>query len=120
MDDLEYLPRMPRDPAVPIGCIGSGFIMADCHLVAYRKAGFQPLAIATRRRQQAEQTAQRHSIEVVYDSYQQLLDDERLQVIDIAVPPDVQLEVISEVVLRPHIRGVLAQKPLAANTYDAT
>lgn len=120
MHDLEYLPRMPRDLAVPIGCIGSGFIMADCHLVAYHKAGFQPLAIATRRRQQAEQTAQRHSIEVVYDSYQQLLDDERLQVIDIAVPPDVQLEVIREVVLRPHIRGVLAQKPLAGNTDDAT
>ena len=31
-----------------IGCIGSGFIMADCHLVSYRNAGFNPVAIASR------------------------------------------------------------------------
>ena len=38
--DLDYLPRLPRDKQVGIGCIGAGFIMADCHLVAYRQAGF--------------------------------------------------------------------------------
>jgi predicted dehydrogenase len=119
ISSLNYLPTMPRDRRVPIGCIGSGFIMADCHLVAYRQVGFNPLAIASRRRDQADQVAKRHEIATVYDSYLQLLDDERLQVIDIAVPPDVQLEVIRAVVQRPHIRGVLAQKPLAANTQDA-
>ena len=36
-----------------IGCIGSGFIMNDCHLVAYRKAGFNPVAIASRTRDNA-------------------------------------------------------------------
>ena len=36
--DLDYLPRLPSDRQVPIGCIGAGFIMADCHLVAYRQA----------------------------------------------------------------------------------
>ena len=45
---LDYLPRLPREKSVPIGGIGSGFIMADCHLVAYRKAGFNPVAIASR------------------------------------------------------------------------
>ena len=45
---LEYLPRLPRDKSVGIGCIGTGFIMADCHLVAYRQAGFRPVAIAAR------------------------------------------------------------------------
>ena len=33
----------------PIGCIGAGFIMDECHLVAYRNAGFNPVAIASRR-----------------------------------------------------------------------
>ena len=46
--DLDYLPKLPRDKNVSIGCIGAGFIMADCHLVAYRKAGFNPVAIASR------------------------------------------------------------------------
>ena len=45
---IEHLPRLPRDKSIGIGCIGSGFIMADCHLVAYRKAGFNPVAIAAR------------------------------------------------------------------------
>ena len=36
---LDYLPRLPREKSAPIGCIGSGFIMADCHLVAYRETG---------------------------------------------------------------------------------
>ena len=46
--DLDYLPTMPKNRAVGIGCIGAGFIMADCHLVAYRQAGFNPVAIASR------------------------------------------------------------------------
>ena len=36
---------------------------------------------------------------------------------DIAVPPDIQLEVVEEVVRHSHIRGILAQKPLS-NDYD--
>ncbi|MEM8668547.1 MAG: Gfo/Idh/MocA family oxidoreductase [Planctomycetota bacterium] len=120
MSELNHLADLPRNRDTPIGCIGSGFIMADCHLVAYRDAGFSPIAIASRRKEQAQQVADRHQIDTVYDTYQQLLDDDRLQVIDIAVPPDVQLEVVREVVKRPHVRGVLAQKPLASNTQDAT
>jgi hypothetical protein len=32
--DVDHLPPMPRDLGPGIGCIGAGFIMADCHLVA--------------------------------------------------------------------------------------
>jgi hypothetical protein len=44
--DLDYLPKLPKHKRVPIGCIGAGFIMADCRLVAYRQAGFNPVASA--------------------------------------------------------------------------
>lgn len=117
--ELEYLPRLPRDLQVPIGCIGSGFIMADCHLVAYRNAGFQPLAIASRRRDQAREVAARHQIPRVYESYQQLLTDPDLRVVDVAVPPDVQRSVIAEIVRHRQIRGILAQKPLGMNYAEA-
>jgi len=50
---LDYLPHLPKHKDTPIGCIGSGFIMADCHLVAYKKAGFNPVAIASRTRANA-------------------------------------------------------------------
>lgn len=117
---LEYLPRLPRDRSIPIGCIGSGFIMADCHLVAYRKAGFNPVAIASRVPEHAKQVARRHGLEKAYSTYGELLADPRIQVVDIAVPPDIQLEVVREVVKHgDHIRGVLAQKPLGVNYVEA-
>ena len=58
--DLGYLPRLPKDKSTPIGCIGSGFIMADCHLVAYKKAGFNPVAIASHNPEKALKVAERH------------------------------------------------------------
>ncbi len=118
--DLDYLPRMPGNKAVRIGCIGSGFIMADCHLVAYRNAGLNPAAIASRRPDHVREVARRHGIPKVYDDYRSLLDDPEIEVIDIAVPPDLQLDVIREVVRRrDHIRGVLAQKPLGCSCAEA-
>ncbi len=110
---------MPRNRDVAIGCIGSGFIMADCHLVAYRAAGFNPIAIAARDFHKAKAVADRHSIGKVYETYKELLDDRRIEVVDIAVPPDVQLQVVRDVVRRSHISGILAQKPLAGSFADA-
>jgi predicted dehydrogenase len=113
---LNYLPRMPQNKQVAIGCIGAGFIMDECHLVAYRNAGFYPIAIASRTRQRADEVAGRHGISAVYDDYRALLADRRVEVVDIAVPPDIQFEVICETVRHAdHIRGVLAQKPLGVS-----
>src|SRR3954447_20026321 len=118
--ELDYLPRMPKDKSIAIGCIGSGFIMADCHLVAYRNAGFNPVAIASKTREHADSVAQRHSIGKVYGDYRELLKDRSVEVLDIAVPPDLQLGVVREAVKHAdHIRGILAQKPLAMNLTEA-
>ena len=54
-----------------IGCIGSGFIMNDCHLVAYAKAGFNPVAITSRTRENAAKCAEQNNISKVYDSIDQ-------------------------------------------------
>jgi predicted dehydrogenase len=121
-NELDQLPVLPQDRAVGIGCIGAGFIMADCHLVAYRGGGLNPVAIASRREEQAREVAQRHEIESVYPTYQDLLCDQRVEVVDIAVPPDHQADVVKEVVRRSQaqeskIRGILAQKPLGCS-YD--
>jgi predicted dehydrogenase len=118
--ELEYLPRLPRRKDVPIGCIGAGFIMRDCHLVAYRQAGFCPLAIASRSYDRAKEVAARHGIPRCYQTWHELLDDPDIVVVDIAVPPDRQPEIIAEVVRHAdHIRGILAQKPLAMSYAEA-
>jgi hypothetical protein len=117
--DLDYLPRLPKDKKVGIGCIGSGFIMADCHLVAYRNAGFNPVAIASRTPARAKAVAERHNIPKSYDTYQEMLADTRVEVVDVAVPPDLQLDVIREITRHKHIRGILAQKPLGSDYKEA-
>jgi predicted dehydrogenase len=111
---------MPRNKQPGIGCIGAGFIMADCHLVAYRQAGFNPVAIASRTRDRAAAVAERHGIGRVYEDYRELLADPQVSVADIAVPPDVQLPVIREAVRHAgRLRGILAQKPLGASFAEA-
>jgi predicted dehydrogenase len=118
--ELDYLPKLPKNKDVGIGCIGAGFIMADCHLVAYRQAGFRPLAITSRTRDRTRAVAERHAIPKVYETYQELLADPEVEVIDIAVPPDVQLSVIREAVKhKKHLRGILAQKPLGMDYAEA-
>ncbi len=118
--DLDFRPKLPRDMSPRIGCIGAGFIMADCHLVAYRQAGLNPVAICSGSRSRADEVAKRHGLATVHDNYQALLADKSIEVIDIAVPPDVQIDVVREAVKHAdHIRGILAQKPLGMNFAEA-
>ncbi|MCO6455734.1 MAG: Gfo/Idh/MocA family oxidoreductase [Pirellulaceae bacterium] len=116
---LDYLPRLPRDRQVPIGCIGAGFIMSDCHLPAYRQSGLNPVAITSRSPGKAAEVARRFNLRH-YASCRQMLDDGQIQVVDIAVPPDVQLDVVREIVGQPGpVRAILAQKPLGINYSQA-
>src|SRR6266478_413237 len=118
--ELDYLPRLPRRKDFRIGCVGAGFIMRDCHLVAYRQAGFNPVAIASRDPAHARAVAEAHGIPRCHVSPADLLADRDIEVLDIAVPPDVQPALIREAVKHAgHIRGILAQKPLAMSYCEA-
>jgi predicted dehydrogenase len=117
--DLHIHSPLPRRKDFRIGVFGSGFIVNDCHLVAYRKAGFNPVAIASRARANAQKAADRHGIETVYDHFDQLLDDPSIEVLDIAVPPNVQAGLIRAACRRKTVRGILAQKPLGMNFAEA-
>src|SRR5205823_14514922 len=103
---LDYLPRLPRRKDFRIGCVGAGFIMRDCHLVAYRQAGFNPIAIASRKPEHAKEVAQAFNVPRVHRDYADLLADKSVEVLDIAVPPDVQPSVIRAAVEhKDHLRG---------------
>src|SRR5437660_1863117 len=103
---LDYLPRLPRRLDYRIGCIGAGFIMRDCHLVAYRQAGFNPVAIASRHPEHARTVAALHGIARCHDTVDALLRDRAVEVLDIAVPPDLQPDLIRQAVgHHDHIRA---------------
>lgn len=117
---LDYRARLPRRKDWRIGCIGAGFIMRDCHLVAYREAGFNPVAITSRHPERARETAEARGVARCYATQDELLRDPSIEVLDIAVPPDVQPAVIREAVQHAdHIKGILAQKPLAMTVAEA-
>lgn len=123
MIDLNLDYEFPLDSDLDqfaIGVIGAGFIIRDCHLVAYQQAGFRVAGIASRTRERAEQVAALRGVPQVFATYHELLLDPSIQVIDIGVPPQYQLDVIRDVVQHAdHIRGILAQKPLAMSLSDA-
>jgi predicted dehydrogenase len=117
---LDYLPRLPRRKDWRIGCVGAGFIMRDCHLVAYRQAGFNPVAIASRHPGHARAVAELHHIPRCHATVADLLADTDLEVLDVAVPPDVQPAILRQAVEHGgHLRGILAQKPLAMSYREA-
>ena len=102
-----------------IGCIGAGAIMADQHLAAYQLAGFPVVAIASRTKANAQAVADRYDIATVHETPEQLIADPAIEILDIAYPPDLQPALIRAALAQPHIKAVLAQKPLALDLDEA-
>jgi predicted dehydrogenase len=117
---LDYRPRLPRRRDMRIGCIGAGFIMRDCHLVAYRQAGFNPVAIASRSAERAGAVAATFGIARCHATVADLLADPAIEVLDVAVPPAAQPDILRAATRHAdHIQGILAQKPLAMTYREA-
>ncbi len=108
-----------RETGLRIGAIGAGMIMAEVHLEAYRQAGFNVVAIASRTESRARSLADRYGIPAVHSTPLELIADENVDVVDIAYPPDLQPDLIRAALAEDHIKGVLAQKPLALTLEEA-
>lgn len=118
--NLEHIPQPPKKKDYRIGAIGAGFIMRDCHLVAYRHAGYNVVGITSRPPDQAREVARLRDIPKVYETTAELLADSSIEIVDIAVPPHIQLSIVREAVKQAtHLKGILAQKPLAMNYQEA-
>src|SRR5207237_4805658 len=65
--------------------------------------------------ERARLVASAHGIPTVYETVEELLDDRSIEVLDIAVPPPEQLELVRSACARKSVKGILAQKPLAMN-----
>src|SRR5213592_900714 len=100
---LDHKPYLPQRKDFRIGCLGAGFIMRDCHLVAYRQAGFVPVAIASRDVATAKAVAAQHNLKV-HATYHDLLADSSIEIIDVAVPPDAQPELIRAACRHKHVK----------------
>lgn len=102
-----------------IGCVGAGMIMAECHLAAYKEAGFPVVAIASRTKANAAKVAKRWDIPKVHDTPRKLIEDQEVEILDLAFPPDQQPALIRHALKQKHIKAILAQKPLALSVKEA-
>src|ERR1039458_9297845 len=92
--NLEHLPVFPRRKDYRIGAIGAGFIMRDIHLVAYKNAGFNVVAISARDIGRARSTAEWRRTPGVCDRWQELLAADWIEVLDLALPPAAQSAIV--------------------------
>lgn len=117
---LDHIPVPPVRSELGIGVVGAGFIVRDCHLVAYAAAGFRVVALTSRTRSAAEQVASLRGIPRVFSTVEEMLDEPEVQVVDVAVPPNDQPGMIRRILAHPRrVRGILAQKPLAMTSAEA-
>jgi predicted dehydrogenase len=118
--NLGHVPVPPTRRDVGIGVVGAGFIVRDCHLVAYAQAGFRVVGLTSRTLVQTSEVARLRGVPRVFESIEQMLDDPAVEVVDVAVPPAEQPGVIRRIVEHSKkVRGILAQKPLALSFGEA-
>ncbi|WP_209332216.1 Gfo/Idh/MocA family protein [Lunatimonas salinarum] len=115
--DFNQAPVLPKNKK-PIVIIGAGGIVADAHLPAYRKAGFEVLGIYDRLPEKAGKLATQYNIPNVCTSLDDLLrlGLENQCVYDIALPASTIINVLEKL---PHGSGVLIQKPMGETIGEA-
>ena len=102
---------------LPIAIVGAGGIVDGQHLVAYRKAGLEVVGITDVDLDRARDVADRHGIPSVYADLDELLADDRVGVVDIAVPVTEQPAIFRAVVGAG--KHILAQKPFTVDPQTA-
>lgn len=92
-----------------IGIIGSGWVVNNYHLPAYRAAGFNVVACCDTDKEKAESTARRFGIDQWYTDYRQVLELKDVEIIDFAIGPVGRLPIVQDCAAAG--KHVLAQKP---------
>ncbi len=100
---------IPDDHKRPIAIVGAGTIVEVAHLPAYRAAGLEVIGLFDLDRERAARVAALHEVPTVYASLDDLLADDRVEVVDIAVFAEAQPEIVRKALAAG--KHLLCQKP---------
>ena len=114
---VHYKPRIPPKTDYGIGIIGCGGIVNDAHLPAYKAHSLNVRACYDLNPDIANKTAATHNIPLAYQSLDDLLADQSIQIVDIAVHPGAQPAIAVKALQAG--KHLLCQKPLAVSYEDA-
>jgi len=104
---------------VQIGVIGAGRIANTSHLPVLTKLpDAKVVAISDICKARAEETAKRFSIPRIYEDFAQMLEQERLDLVDILTPPNTHIELA--LCAMEHDLHCLIEKPLALSVAEAS
>ena len=117
----DYLPGPPANTDYGIGFIGCGSIVLSSHLPAYRNCGYRLVAACDHHQEHLREAREQFGVPIVTQRIDDILDNEEVQIIDLAVHARQRLPVVERICeVRPkHLLGILAQKPLATRWADA-
>jgi predicted dehydrogenase len=114
--NLSYKPTLPAK-RFPILIIGTGGIVKDAHLPAYRLAGFPVWGLYNRTRERAESLAKEYGVTHVFDNLDAANAVSPKDVIlDLALPASMFADTLRKL---PRGSHVLIQKPMGENLAQA-
>jgi predicted dehydrogenase len=112
----DIAPQLPAKP-FPILIIGTGGIVKDAHLPAYRLAGFPVWGIYNRTRSRAESLASEYGIPHVFDDLDEAIAAAPEDVVfDLALPASLFADSLRRL---PRGSHVLIQKPMGEDLHQA-
>lgn len=114
---IDWRPKLGQKTDYGIGFVGCGGIVQYAHIPAYKKAGFRMVAAFDINREASEKVHQLSGTAKVHDSLDALLADPDVDIVDIAVMPWTQLEVVKKVAAAG--KHMLCQKPLSDTFSEA-
>jgi predicted dehydrogenase len=100
-----------------VGIIGSGFGVIGLLPAFAGIAGCEVVALCAKESDRVRKARRRFGIKKIYSDWELLLANEKLDVLALAVPPDIQYE-IGKAAIRRGLH-VFAEKPLTANLQQA-
>ena len=109
--------EIPIEHLRNVAIVGAGSIVEVGHLPAYGANGVPVVGITDVNRERAEALAERYSIPKVYASYQDLIADPSVEVVDVAVPTEFGPSIVRAAI--ENGKHVLSQKPFALNPAEA-
>lgn len=112
LDDADVLPQV-GERSLGIGLIGAGAIVRAGHLPAYRDGGFRVVAVTDLDAGRAASVAADFGIGRVHPDVAALLADPEVDVVDIAITPAAQADVVRAALDAG--KHVLAQKPFSTD-----
>jgi len=103
--------KFPPKTDYGIAFIGCGGIVNYGHIPAYKASGFHLIGCYDLNPEAAEITVHTHGLKKVYKSLDELLADPMVQIVDVAVVPEEQWNVVTQVIAAR--KPLLCQKPFS-------